>query len=349
MRLVIVELAGTDRERGRTHGAELRTAIQERLSTVFAKRFPGWARRDILDVLAPRAAVFERQLARIGPHLLEEIRGIAEGAAVTDLETLVLSAFEAINPASQAADHGCTAIGVRRRAQSVIGQNWDATEEHSRYLVGLHVTLPDRTRQLLLASAGGLGWCGMNSHGLAVVNNDLVLRSTRVAPPSQALRRLLLERKTVEDCVRFLTAVPSPGGRSYVIGDRDGSLAAIEVSALHPPQVVRSDHAVWHTNHAESELVRADEDTSALAMSYPSSVARGRRAAELLSISRTQPLDTVTAVLRDHSDYPRSICKHPSDDEPSATGASVVFDLSGGVGHFTIAAPCQQPSTALLV
>lgn len=341
MGLPVLELGGTPRERGRKHGAAMRDAIQDRFWSILRARFPERDPMAVLDGLLPRIRAFEEATRPFAPHLLEEIHGIAAGAGLGFPHVFLLSAFEVFQGEPPESGSGCSAVAAAGEGRALVAQNWDSTAEQERYLVVLRAELPDGTRQLLLASAGGLGWLGMNSHGVGLVNNDLLLSRRRVAPPSQVIRRLVLERRTVADSPRVLRDVPSPAGRSYTLADRSGHLAVVEVSAARGPVVRQPERLAWHTNHVESPELAAEEDRAALDRTYPSSQARGSRAQALLAERPAGGPNDVGALLRDHEGFPLSVCKHESDREPSQTVASVIFDLAELIGWFAIGPPCS--------
>lgn len=51
----------------------------------------------------------------------------------------------------------------------------------------------------------------------------------------------------------------------------------------------------------------------------------------------------IQATLRDHFGHPRSICRHedPGYPQPTATIASLIFDLAPGLMHAAVENPCQ--------
>ena len=56
--------------------------------------------------------------------------------------------------------------------------------------------------------------------------------------------------------------------------------------------------------------------------------------------------------LCDHENYPKAICRHPSDaslrlGRRSITVASVVYDFEAGAAHFCAGPPCEGEFTAV--
>lgn len=82
------------------------------------------------------------------------------------------------------------------------------------------------------------------------------------------------------------------------------------------------------------------------AFSEEDTLLRYGRAIRLLG-NQANPItvETLKSTLRDHADYPKSICRHPDPEQPeierSATLASLIVDLTAGEMHVTSGEPCQ--------
>jgi isopenicillin-N N-acyltransferase-like protein len=326
---VIHEFVGSARERGYQHGHRLRRQIHTRIAGALP------ADADTRSALAASWLDAIDALDTSGP-IGAELRGIADGARVPLPDVVLLNAFEAFNLADQVELGGCTGIALARPSGAIVAQNWDANPTLARS-VGVHVHRgPDIPATVLLASPGGLGWIGMNAHGVALINNDLLTRGTRVGVPSQAVRRYALVGHTAAEAVAAIVSIPAVGGRAYLVGDATGALTTIELAAGAEPSITTHPGDAAHTNHALDERIAADEDLTLVTTTYPSSRARLDRARALLAEA---PAD-LARVLGDHHAYPLSICRHPSDREPTVTAASVVFDCGRRHASITLGTAC---------
>lgn len=327
---MIHEFTGTATERGRQHGRRLRGQIHARIAgTLPAAGDPAARTR----LARPWLAAIDAQDAAGAPAgmpaLGAELRGIAAGAGAPLPDIVLLNAFEAVEVAAQVEFGGCTAVAVGGRPGAVLAQNWDANPSLAA-TVAIHLHRgPDTATTVLLASPGGLGWIGMNAHGLALVNNDLLTPAVRGGVPSQAVRRYALGARSADAAVAALLSTPAVGGRAYLVADAAGAVISVEVAAEAGPAVTRHAAGTAHTNHALDPAIAAHEDRALLASIYPSSGARLRRAAALLA--ERGPVDPAGAcrrILTDHAGHPLSICRHPDPAEPTVTAASVVFDCA---------------------
>ncbi|MDR7145139.1 C45 family peptidase [Rhizobium sp. BE258] len=309
----VIVLRGSPMERGRQHGAHLRGLIVKSIdSTRRAAGQGGWERARLKS-----AGCIER-LSATSPDIADEIRGIADGAALAPPDVLLLSAFEYLGESQT----GCTSAGFARADGAVVGQNWDAPAGTERNLAVLVHEGPDR-HLVMVASAGTLGWVGMNEHGLAFVNNDLILDEAAEGLPSLVIRRLMLDQRTVEGAMAVLRINRHMSGRCFMVGDAYGGL---RVAELGPSAGVtdRPFRRTAHTNHPLFAKPAMWEDIEAVARIYPSS--RGRlRAARRFSLSS---IDDVSELLCDRCGAPDAIAKTPSSREPTGTAFSVIFDCS---------------------
>lgn len=330
MEIPIVILVGTPYERGVAHGAR----FQNEIASVLA--------RDVGTLPAPvraaagRGAVMAFEAVRAAsPNTAEEIIGIAKGSGQTVSNLVLRSGFEIFKRNS---DSGCSTVALKTKTGAIAAQNWDSpVQKHSELGLFVHFSL-NGFEFAVVASFGGLGWVGMNRHGLALVNSDLVLNGYGDGIPSQMVRRIVLATPDVKSAADVLTALPHMGGRSYVIGDRRGKIVAAEVSAKSGATFLPSADTYLHTNNSLLPKVRSQENQNALNHIYPSSAAR------LEALNRALAREELSVgglkrVLCDKSGAPNAICKTASADEPTETAFSIIMDCAQGEMHLASGKP----------
>ncbi len=250
------------------------------------------------------------------PEIAAELQGLSEMTGLEPLDLYLFSCFEFFDEGRT----GCTSLGLTTKEGAVVAQNWDGPVGSSEELVAL--IHEDRACPFLsIASAGTLGWVGINAFGLAFVNNDLIVDKATNGMPSLVLRRLLLSRTCVADALGVLREHEHLSGRCFVIGDAAGALAAAEVSPRAGVAEMRAT-AIRHTNHPLQPVIALQEDIEEVARLYPSSRERLRAASD-------RPLRTVAdiaTILQDRTGAPDSICKSWSRREATETAFSVIFD-----------------------
>lgn len=335
----IVLLTGPPFECGRQHGVRFREEITDLF--VALRREHGTAAH---AAARARAASAWPAIQESAPDIAAEMQGIAEGAAVDPTEIVLNVGFEFFG---DPAPVGCSAIACRGANGAIVAQNWDAPPALARTLVLFIHLGPKGFEQAVVASYGGLAWVGVNRHGLALVNNDLMLKSRRSGLPSQIVRRLVLGKQTVAEALAVLRALPHMAGRSYLLGDAGGNVAGVEVSAGAGVQVTEGQGPILHTNHVLAAAIADDEDEAALMRTYPSSRHRleilRRRAAQVSSP------DQVMAILRDRDGFPDSVSKAQSDREPTQTAFSIVMDCGGRALSLCPGSPAAYPYLPILL
>jgi isopenicillin-N N-acyltransferase like protein len=331
--LPVVILHGTPFERGRQHGMRFRAEIAVALADARAKH--GAA---AYEAARAQAAATLPAIAQRAPAIAAELNGIAAGAESDPIDVLLRSGFELFGVAAVA---GCSAIAVGTPRGALVAQNWDAPLSFAPELVlFLHVG-SDGLEQAVVASYGALCWVGCNRHGLAFVNNDLMLATTVPGLPSQIVRRLLLQERSVAAALELLGTLPHMAGRSYLLGDAAGAVAGVEVAAQSGTRVNQRSSPVLHTNHALDSDIAAAESDEELQATYPSS----RHRYDMLRRKLPAQADAaaIAALLADEEGYPDSISKAASPGEPSATLFSVIFDCGARSLLLCPGAPARHP------
>jgi isopenicillin-N N-acyltransferase-like protein len=333
MSIPVVILRGTPFERGNQHGLTFRSEIAKALANARAAHGEDahLAARRQAHVAWP--AIMER-----APDVAAEIKGIASGAGIDPVDTLLHCGFEfyGLPPAS-----GCSAVAVATPQGALVAQNWDAPLSFAAELVLFLHFGPDGFEKAIIAAYGGLCWVGCNRHGLAFVNNDLMLSSSAQGLPSQIIRRLILNEQSVTAAVAQLRALPHMAGRSYLLGDASGAVAGVEVAAALGARVNQAQSPVLHTNHALDPDIARDESEAALQATYPSS--RHRYDVMRRKLPSNPDATAIMALLADEEGHPDSICKAASPNEPSATLFSVIFECGARSLLLCPGAPANHP------
>lgn len=336
-RFPVIALAGPPKARGYQHGRRFRTEIRALLEDLRRTTDPALWRSAATQIAAAMPLIAEH-----APRIAEEIAGLALGSECAEADLLAHIGFEFLAGPSS----GCSAMAVAGSGEgAIVAQNWDAPPgEHKRLGLFLHVEGEER-RTAILGPVGGLAWVGLNSHGLGLVNNDLLLRDRAPGLPSQIIRRLILETEQVADAEAKLHRLPHMAGRSYVLGDAAGHVAGVEVSATSGIRTLADASIVRHTNHALSDLAEK-EDVEALSSVYPSSRER------LEMLKATPPpsnVEQVKAVLRSEANGADSVCKRASVREPTETAFSIIMETRARRLHLAMGRPTVQPYSVLVL
>lgn len=309
----LISVSGTAYEMGYQHGQQAGDLI---------RKYLGWIEkstgRDRAE-LGRNAHAFEPFIQRLNPAYLEEVRGLAAGAGLPYEEALLCQVRgEAVN----ARPEGCTAFALTGAAtatgQPIAGQNQDLPPEFSDLGIVLHLKPSDgRPRAITFTFAGQLGYMGMNQHGVAHFANALYNAPWRPGLPHYPLKRTLLEKTTVAQCLRMVQEHPTCSAGNMVFCDGEGTVADVEIRpeavALYPDE---HPDCRLHTNHYLTPEFTPYEDAT-----LPDSCPRLDRLRELVK-QHWGHIDVrvMKGIMADHQGDPGGICRHGAKGSYSITG-----------------------------
>jgi len=311
----LIEVSGTSYEIGYQHGVQARQLVRNYLKWI--EKMTGEPR----ELLCNYAMAFLPMFEKLSVALVDEIRGLAKGADISFEEALLCQTRHEV---AKAHGGGCTAFAITGSAtaggNTIIGQNEDMRPEFSDITILLHVKPTDeRPRALMVTCAGQLGHQGMNEYGVAHLINGLhsLDHEFRRAMFRYPLNRIMLEKRTVEECVSLLEQNRTCSAFNKVICDGQGSIADVEVRP-GGVAIFTDDHPHWriHTNHyLVPQFIPYDPDW------LPDSKPRLERMRYLIKEQWGKiTLDTMKAILADHEGDPAGICRHGEGHNHSIVG-----------------------------
>ena len=331
---VVVDLPAPPRERGEAHGEQLRVAIhdavgrwKDSIGSTEGVAPDVW----IADFLA--GTDFLPAIERHAPSLLEEVRGLADGAELSFTDAL---AFQLVDEqwcwtTRRRAEHEhCSTLGIAG-PPTVVAQNLDLPE----WWEGLQTVLRipawrDEPGCVIVTAAGFTVMNGMNDAGVAIGVNALpdVPSCVDGLPVAFVIRRALVERMA-SDAAAFIASVAHASGQNYVVGDATGVVTGIEADADGTTAYDPSEGCVLHTNHA---VVR----TSGASWAGVAGGALANSSARLgFLASRRSALRTTADAIDVLSDGTVPIRRVPTEASRNSTFATSVFELGadGPVAH----------------
>jgi isopenicillin-N N-acyltransferase-like protein len=336
----VLDLSGTPAQMGAAHGESQRERIRE-----YTDRFLGWLLRSaaipltedtLWSTWSPQVAVNERE----APALVEEMHGIARGAAVPFERIFLLNSLLDLNGlryldmAHNFA--GCSTFAVVAEAgtgKTLVGQTYDMPELHQDYLTLLRLKPNQGPRQLVFTFAGIVGAAGLNEAGIALNINYLSARDTGWGRLHSVVVRQILAGRQLADALTPPVLPPRAGGAHYLIADRDGNVVSIETTAKRHALFYPEGNVLGHTNHYLSDWLKEVEFLRA--SSIGGSIARYSALRRYLHEHGDQlTVEGLKELTRNHTSYPRSICAHGIDAEPKGSRTCTVAAM--------IQAPAEQ-------
>lgn len=338
-----IEVAGSPREMGRqigeAAGNEIRGFCAVALSLVNKTLRVSRAAADEVVAAALRSA------EQYSPDMVEEIRGMAEGAGVSAEDIMLLQVRNQLQPD---ADAGCTSLSLAGERQlpsgRLVAQNWDNDPDLQPFTVVLTRRPTGKPALMTITQAGLVAYIGFNDAGIGVCLNTLPAPSRRFGVPHYFTVRGIYEAASLDAAVHAVQRANRAIPANIMLATPQGP-ADLEVTLEHV-HVLRSDGAggITHTNHCHhSELTSLNGRFPELIQSHE----RQRRVDQLLNLPQRSPsLEEVKAALRDHQGHPRSICRHPNDDAKTGfweTVFSVIIEPQARRMHVSRGTPCEHP------
>lgn len=341
--LKVLHLSGTARERGVQHGTQLRSEIAA---------IVGLWKQDLRKSTGTDADVlikaflgqtdFTPAIKKWTPDLLDEVRGIADGAE-QPYETMF--AFQLVDELWVFADKGgaehCTSLGVARSGThpAYVAQNMDLETFRDGFQAVLHIAASaSAPEQFVFTSAGLIGLNGVNSRSIAITCNTLLeLAASHDGLPVAFIVRGVLAKAAAEDAVAFLKGVKHASGQNYIVGTGD-RVFDFEASAGKVVEFRPSDdgRVVFHTNHPVANDDLKPWHRAMRQLMSPAQWASSNSPTRFASIEKRLQRppaaideDAIKAALRSQDSARHPICRSLAAGAASYTFGATIMTLSG--------------------
>jgi len=364
----ILELKGTARERGRIHGESLKREIREMLElSRAAAREAGLSPEDYVEKIIGKTG-FLAAAEHWTPALVEEIRGIGEGAGV-DFHTIFawnlldesdwfINQERWQNPSSLPRS-GCSAFGVFKEGgrPALLAQNADMGPDFDGYQTLLRISHDDSDlEELVLTCPGCVGIWGLNNRSVGVCLNALTseLQRSPAGLGTLFVARGILSHSRLEDAVQFVQSVKHASGEVYTIGGPD-EIVCLEASANKVSRFVPYPGAtrVYHTNHplVSDDLWLGGKNLETVSPQFRESFKKSRANSETrleavkkrLSVtSKPVSIEIAKSILSSHDDPDYPVCRHGRQGQGDITTFSMIMVLKPSPEfHVAPGPPCS--------
>ena len=277
--------------------------------------------------------------------MLDELRGMAQSSGVSLQELMLLQIRNQLQPE---ADAGCTSFATTPQATvqgtACVGQNWDNDPAVDPFNIVLTRRPTGKPALMNITQAGLIAYIGLNDAGIGVCLNTLPAPSRRLGVPHYFMVRGLYEATSLDEAIDAVERAERAIPANIILATPQGP-ADLEVTMEHVHVLGDGgDGRVTHTNHClHPELVPINEDFPELIESHP----RKARIDGLFSASEGPlSLAWMKTTLRDHENYPRSICRHANEHPHNGFWVSVfsvIIEADAGRMHLSRGNPCQEP------
>ena len=252
------------------------------------------------------------------PEIVDEMKGIAAGVKVDFRDIFLLNiTYEISAPLSM----GCTSFAAMGEATNqgelITGQNFDFLSMWEEIMILLKMKPTQGPNVLAVAPAGALGLFGFNSAGISLNlnllrNKDSLLPSGGV--PSHVILRKVLSSENIGEAIGTIASAERKSAKNYLLASDQGDFVDVEVTRddldVHFPE----RGLLTHANCFETDRFKS---TDLAPVNSPDSYIRSKRLAKLMREHEgSLTVDVMRELLRDHNNYPDSICRHPNPRAP---------------------------------
>ena len=298
----------------------------------------------VLDEVEAMLDVFRYEVEAYSEPYMELMRGMARGSGLTlDEVTLIHVGYEAMLWTPR---WGCTSFAVCPEASSngdtVIGQTIDLPEMLSDCVVTLHIETVEDVRAFIVCVPGMI-YTGINSEGVGLCVNMLNPGEVRRGVPASVVSWEALMTGRLSEALNTVMEANRASGMNYLLADKDGNVFSVETTPDRFRVLEPVEGLLVHANHYVSEAFR---DLDALVVGSPDTLIRNQRLRRFLEKHRGRIDERLLhEALKDHSNYPDSICCHPDPEAVPEyrwkTVAVTLYNLTSGRARVFGGNPCE--------
>lgn len=317
------QISGGAHDRGFEYGERCKGSISHFIDTFYAefKEKKNLSKAEILRY----ASRYTPYIEEYSPEVMEEMKGVAEGSG-RQLEELVMVS---LHEEKLGFTGGCTTLAASGSAtvggEAYMGQNWDTSTDvwwDGDMPCLLEINRGSSPDVLAYAYPGMQSNAGMNSKGISISWNSVPRVELRVGVPTYIIITELLRQRTIGDAIDSILRANRAGCFNFVVGDKT-EIYNIEATPSDI-DIQYIETCMGHANHFVSNKLAGLQDMSKI---KASTIIRHNRMNRMLNEKCGEiDLEACMNMLRDHVNFPFSICSHPEPEreKKSLTWASWV-------------------------
>lgn len=356
----IITISGPPYERGYQYGEQTKEVIERSLESFHSLveyHNPQMSRKELYE----KALQFVPFVEKYDPEIMEEIRGISDGAEKSLAEIMFVNVRAELSyPGMRQADKDllgqCSTLAVMPEASSsghtLAAENWDPWTPQIRLkpFVLLKIIQEDKPDMICFTEAGIVGGkIGFNDKGIGLGVNALFtdFDGADLGTPWSSICRGILNANSWHEAMNAVLRTKRSVSLNFMITTVEGESICIETAPGYKYGFMYSEDGILpHTNHFISGDVQNCSSPAFQANSIPNSVSRYLRLKKLARQKLGElSVENIPDLWRDHFNYPNSICQHPDPDvnenETGGTGVSFVSDLDTKEMYIACGPPCQ--------
>jgi isopenicillin-N N-acyltransferase-like protein len=322
-----IQLAGTHEELGSAYG-----------EYVAERQLHSWWRKPNERELA-FTKVCEQAIAEHALGYLDELRALAE-VTKTDYDMALFNMvviYLAENPA-------CNVVAVSGKqtasGRTIFVRNHDWEDEDIEYVTCFRTSPANGIRSIGFGFADPGRYDGMNEAGLAIGGSSIPFYLGKQEP---GFRMNVVTRCVLDTCpdvmsaVEFMKRIPHMEGCAYLLADKSGLVARVEVAPEGVEATITDDGMLATVNMFQSEAMSPCDQLSERGAWVP----EFKRRIEVWYEANRGTIDLDEAI-RFASDHDAGICNHGEPNVRCPTIYSWVSELGTGELHLAHGRPCEN-------
>jgi len=350
MALEKIIISGDPYSRGSQYGEKAKRLI-ERSIDIYQKLFLKSSGVD-WNKAVDLSKKFVREIKNYDETFIEEMKGMAKGAARTFEEILTINIRTEILYGMKQHGEGCTAFcalpEITSGGNTILAQNWDYKPWAAETTILLQINQEKGPDILTVTEAGQLARFGMNSAGQGICNNfiqcEIDGKNMEKGVPTTFIRRKALSQEKYCDVIGTILHTPRSFSANYLVATSEGDSINIEATPETVYVVFPEKGLLVHANHFKGA---GPGYYGVMRTGLENSIYRDRRVEkELTKKAGEITIQDAMVALRDHFGFPYSVCRHPDEKKPVQdqwrTNASVVIDLTSRILWIANGPPCQE-------
>jgi isopenicillin-N N-acyltransferase-like protein len=271
MSLPVFVFSGNARERGLSHGRQLKDRIHKTFNFYEQAIFQNSSLS--IRQIKHRAAQLAKLIKDYQQDFITELEAIAEGAEIDSWKIYALNARTEILNAPVAE---CTSLYFQESA--LLGQTWDWIRELENLVVIARYEYDDGRIITSLTEPGMLAKMGLNNSGLGVCLNFLVSSHELNGVPVHITLRAILESNSINEARIKIERCGLGKSSHFLVADANGQCFGMEFAAGKCSEIGSEDGILLHTNHCigqsiESEMIPTSAERLAQARKHISGLA----------------------------------------------------------------------------
>lgn len=344
----IIEASGTPYEIGFKHGSLAKEKVLGSIET-YKIMFKQWSSLDWEEAKI-RSSKYVKFVEEADPDLIEEVRGVADGAGVSFEDIMTLNARSEVVFAQHKTLDGCTAFSCTPEATKnghvLIGQNWDWKEQAIDNLIILKIKQRSKPDIFMVTEAGIIGKIGFNSTGLGVCLNALVVAGEPNGIPLHFVLRRILDSPSINSALDKINTQRNAGPGNYLMAYPDGCSLTVEKTPEAWDYLYNDTGILVHTNHIISKnlQLRIKDDGP---VRLPDTIIRYHMMQKMMNNENGNiTVDYIKSCLRSHHQFPEGICHHvnvkAAPSNQFTTAFSIIMDINTSEVWLTLGPPCES-------